>query len=50
MHKTIEEDAKQIAEFNLDWSRLEGETVFIAGATGYVPQNFVHGLLKRSDL
>ena len=50
MHEIINEDAKQIAEAKLDWSKLEGKTVFIAGATGYVPQNFVHGLLKRNDL
>lgn len=50
MHKIISEDAEIIANAGLDWQKLSGKTVLVAGATGYVPQNFVHGLLRRNDL
>jgi len=50
MNTIIEEDAEAIAKSTIEWDKLEGKTVLIAGATGYVPQNFVHGLLKRNDL
>lgn len=48
--KVIMEDAAAIAESSVDWSRLRGKAVLISGANGYVPQYFVHGLLKRNDL
>ncbi len=50
MNRIIEEDAGRIADADLDWERLEGRVVLVAGATGYVPQYFIHGLLKRNDL
>lgn len=48
--KIMEEDAKTIASASLNWSKLNGKTILISGANGYVPQYFVHGLLKRNDL
>lgn len=46
----INNDARRIANAPLNWDRLCGKTVLIAGANGYVPQFFVHGLLARNDL
>lgn len=50
MHKIISEDADTIARADIDWRKLSNKSVLVAGATGYVPQNFVHGLLRRNDL
>ena len=50
MNELIMEDAITIAETELPWERLNGKTIFITGANGYVPQYFVHGFLKRNDL
>lgn len=44
------EDAETIAHSPVDWEKLKGKTVLISGASGYVPQYLVHGLLKRNDL
>lgn len=46
----IYEDAKIIAGSNINWSELDNKTVMIVGATGYVPQYFVHGLLMHNTL
>lgn len=46
----INQDATVIANANIEWNRFEGKTVLISGATGYVSQYIVHGLLKRNDL
>lgn len=50
MERIIDEDSIAIANANINWERLTHKTVLIAGANGYVPQFFVHGLLKRNDL
>lgn len=54
MIKTINElvnnDAYVIASASLNWGKLKGKTILISGATGYVPQFIVHGILKRNDL
>ena len=51
MHRIIEEDAFAIANSgNVEWEKLIGKTVLIAGANGYVPQFFVHAFIKRNDL
>lgn len=47
--RIIEEDAQTIASADMDWGKLRGKTVLIAGANGYVPQYLVHGLLRRND-
>ena len=48
--KLIYQDALEIAEGNIDWEKLKDRTILIAGATGYVPQFFVHGILAHNDL
>ena len=51
MNKIIIEDATTIAEtIDINWQYLKNKTVLIAGANGYVPQFFVHGLLRRNEL
>lgn len=50
MNKIILEDAEKIANSKVvDWDKLIGKSVLIAGANGYVPQFFIHALLKRND-
>ena len=50
MNKIIIEDATTIAEtIDINWQYLKNKTVLIAGANGYVPQFFVHGLLRRMN-
>lgn len=48
--RIVEQDAKTIANAPLDWEKLRGKTILISGANGYVPQYFVHSLLKRNDM
>lgn len=50
MNKIIMEDAQVIANGNIAWDKLEGKSIMISGANGYVPQFFIHGLLARNDL
>jgi len=50
MHSIINEDAAQLANMELPWEMLEGKTVLITGANGYVPAYFTHAFLKRNDL
>jgi UDP-glucuronate decarboxylase len=50
MNKLMEEDAITIANESINWEKLRKKTVLISGANGYVPQFFVHGLLKRNDI
>jgi Nucleoside-diphosphate-sugar epimerases len=46
----LKEDAETIAVSNIDWDQLSGKTVMISGATGYVPQYIVHGIMRHNDL
>ena len=46
----ISQDAERIADSSVNWEKLHRKTILISGATGYVPQYIVHGLLKRNDL
>ena len=47
--RILEEDAETIANSNINWEILDNKTILISGATGYVPQYIVHGLLKHND-
>lgn len=46
----INRDAETIANADIVWENLQGKTVLISGATGYVSQYIIHGLLKKNDL
>ncbi len=46
----IRSDAEVIANTDINWEKLNGKTVLISGATGYVSQYIVHALLMRNDL
>jgi len=50
MSPTIEEDAKLLANADLPWDELNGKTVLVSGANGYVPAYFIHAFLKRNDI
>lgn len=50
MRDMIDRDAALIADSSVNWEKLRGKTLLISGATGYVPQYIVHGLLIRNDL
>lgn len=50
INELVDNDATTIALTPLKWEKLRGKTVLISGATGYVPQFIVHGILKRNDL
>ena len=50
MHSIITEDAFRLANMALPWDMLEGRTILIAGANGYVPAYFVYAFLKRNEL
>jgi len=48
--KIIDEDTGYITSATLPWDKLNGKTVLISGANGYVPAYFVHSFLKHNDL
>lgn len=48
--KMLSLDAEEIAKSDIDWDKLAGKTILISGATGYVPQYIVHGIMKHNDL
>jgi nucleoside-diphosphate-sugar epimerase len=50
MNRIIAEDARTIATADLPWENLNGKTVLISGANGYVPAYFVYSFLARNDL
>ncbi|WP_099469217.1 NAD-dependent epimerase/dehydratase family protein [Konateibacter massiliensis] len=51
MHNIVSEDSKTVATSDyIDWGKLTGKTILIAGANGYVPQFFIHTFLCRNDL
>jgi len=50
MHNIILQDCESIANAKLPWESLQGKTVLISGANGYVPAYFVYSFLKRNDL
>lgn len=50
MNRIIQDDARSIADADLPWDGLNGKTVLISGANGYVPAYFVHTFMSRNDL
>lgn len=50
VEELIAKDAELIANADIAWELLQGKTVLISGATGYVSQYLIHGLLKRNEL
>jgi len=50
MHNIISQDCERIVNAKLPWDKLNGKTILISGANGYVPAYFVYSLLTRNDL
>lgn len=48
-HPIIEEDLATITQLNLPWSELEGKTVLISGANGFLPAYMVETLLYLNE-
>ncbi len=45
----IRQDIRRILDAELPWEKLYGKTVFISGASGYVPSYLVYTLLALND-
>lgn len=51
LKQIINEDSTRIANSKyIDWKKLEGKTILISGANGYVPSYFVFALLKYNEI
>ena len=48
--KSIYSDAQEIANSNIDWTRLKNKNILITGAGGFIGYYLVLGLLVRNDL
>ena len=49
-YSIVDEDSRKMASAPLPWNKLEGKTVLISGANGYVPAYFVHAFMARNRL
>lgn len=48
-HPVVEEDLARIVASDLPWNELEGATVLVTGANGFVPAYLVETLLYRNE-
>lgn len=48
-HRIVTEDLGRIASARLDWSELDGRTVYVTGASGLVASYLVEALLFRNE-
>lgn len=48
-HPIVEEDLETILQANLPWERLDGKTVLVTGANGFLPAYLVETMLYRNE-
>lgn len=49
MNKIIEEDINYITSRDLDWDRFRNKTVFVSGATGFLPAYLIYTFLYLNE-
>jgi len=49
-NKIIDEDLQNIANEPLEWTKLEGKTVLISGASGFIPSYIVETILYLNEI
>lgn len=47
MNSVVKNDIKRIAASNISWDRLEGKTVLVTGATGFIGSFIINALMER---
>ena len=47
MTNIVKADIEKIASADLSWEKLQGKTVLVTGATGFIGSFIIHALMKK---
>ena len=47
MTEIVKQDIRRIADYPLDWSKLEGKTLLVTGATGFIGSYIINAVLEH---